>query len=511
MIAIVRWVVTLLMITSLAIIQAAALVTNSIAQPSSSTIRHKLPTQTVPATPRIAQGEIIVKYRDVDLPPKRSSARTALLKKLGGRLSSLYGVTVLRTYPMMRSQRFRVPPGKPVEYLIKTLQENHPDIIERVTPNRVTAHIVVHQSPIPPSAFPNDRQWQSGELWGMVKIGMAASWPLMQNVGGDIIVAVIDTGIDYYHLDFVRLNSQLNVWNNPTETPNGQDDDLNDLIDDIHGPNYCNNGFAEGDPDDDHGHGTMVAGVIGAIGNNSIGDNSRDVAGIYWRTKIMAVKSFCSSGQPESNLDVAQGIYYAVDNGATVINNSYSLGNDDDQDVREAVQYANQHNVLFVAAAGNSNSSNNTIPSYPANYAFSPYAFSNVITVGASNCTDGKWTESGSYGSNYSQTKVHLAAPGEDITSTYPPHLGPNPSVASGTSMAAAHVSGCAALLQAKEGTSVLPSVLKDRLMGTANDPAGLKSYVVNGNRLNCYRAIMNERNPTDTTSPAAPNNLMVR
>lgn len=436
---------------------------NSSGQPLHG-IRNKRPTQTIPATPKIVKDEVIVKFHNAALPPKGSPERAATLRKKAEDLAGKYGLIHLRIYPNVGSLRMKVPAGMTVVGVIEKLKQD-PQAdkdIQLVKPNRITAHILRLEPPTAETTPPDDPEWLNGESWGMARIGMKKTWR-MTNVKVPILVAVIDTGVDYWHPDF-RHSAVKNIWTNPA--------------DGSHGVNYCPNDLAGNDPDDDNGHGTMVAGIIAAVGNNT-----NDIAGAYWYTKIMAVKSFCYDGAPESHDAVAEGIYFAVDNGATIINSSWSLDGYDDAEVRGAVQYANQRNVLFVAAAGNSNLG---MPDYPARY-----TFPNVMAVAASNCTDQRWVESASEGSNYGATTVHIAAPGHEITSTWPDYFdGPPTAVLSGTSMAAAHVAGCAAVLQARNGpAAILPKDLIDMLKN-GGDPVGLP--VIGGRRLNCWNTLVN-------------------
>ena len=261
-----------------------------------------------------------------------------------------------------------------------------------------------------------------------------------------------------------------NLWTNPAGR---------------YGPNYCINGNPSDDPMDDNGHGTAVAGVIGAVGNNT-----RDVAGVNWQVKIMAVKAFCSNGAGRP-MDVINGILYAVDNGAWIINASWSYGMVDPVGLRSAIQYANQRNVLFVAAAGNTLNDNDFQPTYPANY-----QLSNVISVAATNERDQLWIGPGTtrYGSNWGMTTVHIAAPGDGIMSLQPSFLGGGTSYNDGTSMAAPHVAGCAALMQTGRTAPLSPGMVKLYIMSTGDTDACLDGLVLFARRLNCFMAVTRPR-----------------
>ena len=174
----------------------------------------------------------------------------------------------------------------------------------------------------------------------------------------NIIVAVIDTGVDYFHQDL-----RHNLWRNTREIPgNGIDDDGNGFIDDFHGYDFVSN---DSDPFDDNGHGTHVSGTIGAEGNNGIG-----TAGVCWQVTILPVKAFDQDGNG-SVANAINAIHYAVANGARIINASWGL-DEKSRALEEAVRFATDAGVLFVAAAGNSRTAT---PSYPA-------AYNDVIAVG---------------------------------------------------------------------------------------------------------------------------------
>ncbi len=229
-----------------------------------------------------------------------------------------------------------------------------------------------------------------------------------------VIVAVIDTGIDYLHEDL-----RDNIWVNEKEIPfNGIDDDGNGLVDDYMGYDFVSN---DSDPFDDNEHGTHVAGIIGAKGNNGIG-----TVGVCWNVSLMALKAFDDQGNGTVD-DAISAMEYAVQNGARIINASWGL-DERSRALEEAVQRASDAGVLFIAAAGNNRTD---ALSYPA-------SFESVLSVGA---TDNKDARAGF--SNYGAT-VDVAAPGDNVFSTLPEN---SYGFLSGTSMAAPHVSGVAALV----------------------------------------------------------------
>ncbi|NLL83151.1 MAG: S8 family serine peptidase [Lentisphaerae bacterium] len=261
-------------------------------------------------------------------------------------------------------------------------------------------------------AMPNDPRFS--ELWGMQRIGAVAAWDVTTG-DREVVVAVIDTGIRYTHEDIVS-----NMWVNPSPT-----------FGDIYGANWTSGdgSVTSGDPMDDHGHGTHVAGTIGAVGHNNTG-----VVGVNWKVRLMALKFLGKNGKG-STADAIAAIEYAIDNGAHLSNNSWGGGGYSEalQDMIAAAAAANQ---LFVAAAGNDTNDNDAAPHYP-----SSYDLDNIIAVASI-------TSSGALSSfsNYGATTVHLAAPGSDILSCKMANDASYGS-SSGTSMASPHVAGAAALM----------------------------------------------------------------
>lgn len=342
---------------------------------------------------------------------------------------------------------------------------------------------------------PNDPRF--AELWGLHNTGQTGgavdadidapeAWDLYTGYPS-ALVAVIDTGVAYDHPDLAA-----NTWTNPGEIPgNGTDDDGNGYVDDVYGYDFYN---GDANPYDDHGHGTHVAGTIAAVGNNGIG-----VVGVSWSARVMAVKFLGADGSG-SITGAISAVLYATNMGARVMNNSWG-GGGYSQALYDAIVAANQANALFVAAAGNSTSDNDTWPHYPSNY-----DVPNVLAVAATGSVDDI-----AYFSSYGATTVDLGAPGVNILSTVPT-IGDSccsdPSgymLLSGTSMATPHVSGAAALLLAQDpGRSA--TGIKGLLMGTVDPVAALTGKTVTGGRLNIYNAMTcsSAQMALAVTSPAA-------
>lgn len=304
---------------------------------------------------------------------------------------------------------------------------------------------------------PNDSAYSS--LYGMEKISAPAAWDTTTG-SQNVTVAIVDTGIDYTHPDLSD-----NLWTNTNETPgNGIDDDNNGYVDDYYGANAVS---GSGNPYDDNGHGTHVAGTIGARG-----DNARGVVGVNWNVKLMGLKFLDSDGSGYTD-DAITMINYAVTHGASVINASWGGGGASNS-LRSAIQAAGNNGVLFIAAAGNEGENNDRTASYPANY-----DLDNVLSVAATDSDDAL-----AYFSNYGATTVDIAAPGVDIYSTYPGGY----ATLDGTSMATPHVAGLAALVIAAYPNENYHQIRSRVLTGDAiSDLAGLTTT---GKRINAQAAL---------------------
>jgi len=325
-------------------------------------------------------------------------------------------------------------------------------------------------------ATPNDPRF--GDLYGMNKIQAPAAWDRTTG-SSNVVVAVIDLGVDYNHED---LN--VNMWRNPGETgrdslggdktTNGVDDDANGYIDDLYGVDTINH---DSDPMDDAGHGTHVAGTIGAVGNNGQG-----VTGVNWAVRIMAIKSHDAAGNGTS-ASVVEAFQYAVimrQRGINVrVSNSSWGGAPEapayDQALKDAIDAAGNAGILNVCAAGNSNNNNDSNPFYPASYD-SP----SILAVAASDQSDNRASFS-----SYGVTAVDLAAPGVGILSTYRGSY----AFLSGTSMATPHAAGAAALL-ASYNPSIPMAQLKSALMNNADVLPQWSGLTMTGARLNVSRAL---------------------
>lgn len=337
------------------------------------------------------------------------------------------------------------------------------------------------------SAVPNDGFFQDGTLWGLhnvgqlggvvgADIGVTNAWDI--TVGStNVIVAVIDSGIRYTHSD---LAAQM--WRNPAEIAgDGLDNDNNGYVDDVFGINAV---ARTGDPMDDNGHGTRVAGIIAAAPNNG-----HPHVGVAWNVRLMALKATDAQGNP-LNSAIIQCIDYAIQHGAKILNCSFETFAD--TQLVNAFQRAQQSGLLVVASAGNFRANIDVAQQtvYPAGFSGFNFKFDNIITVAALDRRDGLANYS-----NFGSNNVHLGAPGVEIVSTS--YLGDNSydtatldlTQLDGTSMAAAHVSGVAALIFSLTNTMTYSEV-RNRILFTTTPVAALKGVTSSGGRVNAYRAL---------------------
>ena len=314
-------------------------------------------------------------------------------------------------------------------------------------------------------------QWalsNSGQRGGKQGADISATLAWATTTGTDkVVVAVLDSGVDYTHEDLIQ-----NMWMRPASMAPYQDDDLG-TIDDEHGFNAID-GLS--DPMDENGHGTHCAGIIGAEGENDIG-----ITGVNWKVQIMPLK-FMNAGGFGTTKDAIEAINYVIDRkkaGVNVRIISASWGSTQrSRALEEVIRKAYENDILFVAAAGNSTVNNDRNPHFP-----SSYNVPNVVSVAALDRHD----ELAKF-SNYGVKSVAIAAPGVDILSTW---LGNAYEEKSGTSMATPVVSGVAALILA-EHPRMSVDELKKKLLASTDPIVALKGKTVTGGRINAAKALAN-------------------
>lgn len=340
-------------------------------------------------------------------------------------------------------------------------------IIDHAEPDHIAQ---INSAPL----IPNDTQF--GEQWNMHNTGGSGktadadidapeAWSITTG-SSSVVLAVIDSGIDLTHPDL-----QGNLWTNTGESGDGKetdgiDNDGNGYVDDVHGWN-----FSEGtnSPDDDHGHGSHVAGTIGAIGGNSVG-----IAGVCHSVQLMALKFLDVTGSGTDS-DAIEAIAYATDNGAFATNNSWG-GSAFTQSMQDVIEEADAAGVGFIAASGNDGTNNDVIPNYPCNF-----PVPNVISVAATDYTDTL-----SWFSCYGAQTVHLGAPGFQTWST---SKDGGYEFMSGTSMAAPHVAGACGLLKAANPNLSFAEI-KTMVVGQVDPLPSLSGKSISGGRLNLVKAL---------------------
>ena len=325
-------------------------------------------------------------------------------------------------------------------------------------------------------AVPNDPRFT--DLWGLHNVGQNGgtvdadidapeAWDI-ETGSANVVVAVIDTGVDYRHQDLSD-----NMWRNPGETPGDLvDNDGNGYVDDYYGIDTANN---DTNPIDDAGHGSHCSGTIGGVGNNSVG-----VAGVNWTVRIMALKFLDEYGSGWTS-DAVECMEYVVmmkaEHGVNIKLTSNSWGGGGySQALKDVIQASGNEGMLFIAAAGNDAVNTDIIPHYP-----SSYDLSNIVSVAATDRNDALASFS-----NHGMVTVDLAAPGVSILSTTPNNTY---SYYNGTSMATPHVAGAAALLWADD-PSLGPLDVKEILVGNVDPIPALIGRVLSEGRLNVHEAI---------------------
>lgn len=368
-------------------------------------------------------------------------------------------------------QLVSIPPGANVENVIAAYERS--GLVEYAEPD--------YTGSLAGQKIPDDTYW--GDLWGLhdassdADIDAPEAWHFRTDASA-VVVAVLDTGVRYTHEDLA-----MNMWVNPGEVPgNSTDDDGNGYVDDVHGIDAV---AGSGDPMDYDSHGSWVAGILGAVGNNGKG-----VCGVAWDTQIMAVNIAQSSGAISAS-DAIEGIDYAIGKGAHIINASWGISGSSDG-LLDSIRAAANHGIIVVAAAGNNYAGDIDDDAYISGLSVHPYPAAyeeeNILAVAATTSLD----TLADY-SNIGCVRVDLGAPGGNspdyLKSTF---NGSDSDYNSGegTSGAAPHVSGSLALLKAQFPNDSYLQLI-NRLLASVDPLSALTGKCVTGGRLNLRQALI--------------------
>lgn len=417
-------------------------------------------------------GEVIIKLK--------GSGKTMKAQAFIGKAVSEKAMALKGSYSGLNMHHFKLADGQNLEATLRDLR-NDPDV-EYAEPNyilRAPSHVgqeeVVSMSEVRAQAAVGASSTVTTMAQTNAPIQLQSAWTQMSSAVAPIVVAIIDTGVDMNHDIFVDSGA---IWTNTNEIPgNGIDDDANGYIDDVHGWNFAANNNS---PMDDDNHGTHVAGIV--LGSTQ---NIATYPLLPAAIRIMPLKFLDASGMGTTS-DAVKAIYYAVNNGAKVLNNSWGGGGYSNS-LLDAISYAYSRRVVFVAAAGNASSNNDVTPTYPANY-----SVPGVISVAATTDVDGLASFS-----NFGASTVHVGSPGSSIWSSLPNNFYGR---ASGTSMATPFVAGLAALML-RENSSLSAYQIRQLLFSGAQSISSLQTKTSTKSRINAYNSVVAAKAATGEAS----------
>lgn len=422
------------------------------------------------AEPEFVPGEIIVKLK--------GSAKTMKSQAFIGKSVSEQSMTLKGSWSGLNMHHFKLNSANEMKAKLAELKADpdveyaEPNYILRLSPTKAGAEGSMSMEEARSTVGASSTYGAMAQTGAPIQL--ANAWGAETSGKTPPIVAIIDTGVDYNHEIFTGSGS---IWTNTREIAgNGIDDDSNGYVDDVRGWNFVANSNS---PLDDDNHGTHVAGIV--LGS------TQDILAFPLaaaKIRIMPLKFLDGMGVGTTS-DAVKAIYYAVNNGASVINNSWGGGGYSNSLV-DAVAYAYAKRVVFVAAAGNSALNNDVTPTYPASY-----SIPGIISVAATTDSDGL----ASY-SNYGAQTVHLGSPGSSIWSSLP-----NQSYgrSSGTSMATPFVAGIAAMM-VRENPLLSAFQIKDLIMKSTQSIASLQTKTVTKGRLNAYNSVLAAKATTGVT-----------
>lgn len=432
------------------------------------------------------EGELLVKFRSGVV--AASSLRT----------HRSVGAARIRRFSMINAEHVKLPAGLSVRDAITRYMQD--PSVEYAEPNYIRSIRSFTPSPV----IPNDPLF--GQQWALRNTGAGGgtagadidatnAWDITTGSSA-VVIAVIDTGIDYNHPDLIG-----NIWSNPGEAncTNGLDNDGNGFINDCRGWNFIAD---TNTPLDDNGHGSHVAGIMGAMGNNGIG-----VAGVMWHVQLMSLKILDSTGTGTIGDEVA-AIDYAVmmkNRGTNIKAMNASFGGSDFSNIElSAISVANDAGILLMAAAGNGNKkgvgiNDDLTPEYPANY-----NLPNIIAVAATDQSDNLASFS-----DFGPNSVHVAAPGVLILSTVVPGLPfclassvSGYDFCDGTSMSTPFVTGLAGLLAAMY-PEFTPAQIRGTILRYVDVLPSLQGKILTGGRINSFKAVSSLLAPTGLAAAA--------
>lgn len=411
----------------------------------------------------VVPGEYLVKMRG-----KPSSANSAAFL---GKISQKANLKA--SFGKLNMHHLALKPGEDAGAFLSEVM-NDPDV-EYVEPNFVIRLVAPvpeadqHVYSIDEARMMSVEKFSAGsysQSGANTKVSQA--WGQMSASASDVpVVAVIDTGIDYNHQIFNNSNA---LWRNPGEVANdGVDNDGNGFIDDTFGWNFYANNRLPYD-DDPHSHGTHAAGIVLGVSMDILANPIGQA-----KIKIMPLK-FLSGDGSGSTSSAVQAIYYAVNNGASVINNSWG-GSGYSQSLHDALTYAYNHHVFIASASGNYASDNDAAPLYPASY-----PVPSQVAVSATN----DWDSLASF-SNYGRYSVHMSAPGVSIYSTMRSN---GFGYLSGTSMATPFVAGLAAVML-REAPQLTGYQIANLMVNSGQNFSALLAKTISGNRVDGLNSVM--------------------